>query len=169
MQGRRLRSTGRGTRPGPLIGLAVVSCAVAACSSAPSSSNTSASSAPSTSTSAVAPTTTQAPLTTTTTAAAVPSSPRPNADQAANVLVSDWAAGDKTGAMTVATPQAVSTLFALPYPNGLAIDRGCSTGGSTVTCTFGPPGGANPNDPIYSLSVTQAPAGWYVQSAQVLG
>ena len=71
-------------------------------------------------------------------------------------------------ALKVATTQAVTALFAVPYPNGLASARGCSTEGTPVTCSFGPPGGANPTDVIYSLDVVQAPNGlWYVSAAEV--
>jgi hypothetical protein len=110
------------------------------------------------------------PPPTTTTTIAIPSAPQPSADQAANALVSDWASGNRAGALTVATAPAVATLFALPYPNGLAIDRGCSTAFPPATCTFGPPGGANPNLPIYSLTLANAPNGnWYVSAVQVEG
>jgi hypothetical protein len=72
--------------------------------------------------------------------------------------------------LTVATAPAVAVLFAVAYPRGLAINRGCSTGSAPVTCTFGPPGGANPNLPIYSLTVATTPVGaWYVSAAQVEG
>jgi hypothetical protein len=116
-------------------------------------------------------TSTQSALGTTTTAPVTPVAPQPSADVAANAFINFWASGDKPDALRVATAQAVNTLFAVPYPGGdLAIDRGCSTGASPVTCTFGPPGGADPNDAIYSLSVTELPNGyWYVSSAQMEG
>jgi len=38
---------------------------------------------------------------------------------------------------------------------------------SPIVCTYGPPGGAAPTDPIYEIYVTQAPGGWYVSSAKV--
>lgn len=102
--------------------------------------------------------------------AALPPSPRPTADAAANALISAWSADNRTAAQSVASSQAVATLFAITYQPGLAIDRGCSAGLAPVTCTFGPPGGANPNDAIYSLSIAQTPqAGWYVASVQVEG
>lgn len=106
----------------------------------------------------------------TTTLPAIPVAPQPTADEAATALIANWGAGNRTVALSVATTQAVDNLFAAPYQAGLAIDRGCSNGTPPVTCTFGPPGGANPNDPIYSLSVSQAPnGGWYVSAAQVEG
>lgn len=124
-------------------------------------------SARSTTTSPRSPTTSQAP---TTTLPAIPVAPQPTAEEAAKALIANWGAGNRTVALSVATPQAVAALFAAPYQSGLAIDRGCSSGSPPVTCTYGPPGGANPNDPIYSLTVAQAPSGyWYVSAAQVEG
>lgn|GEM_PF-3525500 len=124
-------------------------------------------------TAAAAPTTTFAPTTTmaptTTVAPTIPVAPQPTADKAGIALVANWAAGNRTVALSVATVAAVDTLFAISYPRGLANDRGCSDGTPPVTCTFGPPGGANPNDPIYSLTVQQVPAGWYVSSVTVQG
>lgn len=113
------------------------------------------------------PSTTLAAPTTTTTAPAIPVAPQPSAEQAADALVANWAAGNRPVALSVATQGAVDTLFAVNYTSGLAIDRGCSDGAAPVTCTFGPPGGGNPDDPIYSLTVAQAPNGWYVSSVTV--
>lgn len=143
--------------------------ALASCSSGPGSSVTT-----TTSGAAAAPTTTSttkatAPTTTTTSAPAIPVAPQPTADRAANALISAWAAGNRPTALSVATAQSVATLFAVPYPAGLAIDRGCSVGAPSVTCSFGPPGGGNPNDALYSLTVTQAPGGWYVSNVQIEG
>jgi hypothetical protein len=124
--------------------------------------------APSKTDTTVPATTTTVPVTTTT--PAIPVAPQPTADVAANALIANWASGNRAVALRVATPQAVSSLFAATYQSGLAVDRGCSNGNPPVTCTFGPPGGANPNDPIYSLSVAQAPDGfWYVSTVQVEG
>jgi hypothetical protein len=116
--------------------------------------------------STIAPTTVPIPTTTT---FAIPEAPQPSAQDAASALVADWASGDMAKATTVATSVAVSTLFADPYPNGLAINRGCSTGSSPITCTFGPPGGGPTNDPIFQIMASQLPAGWYVSSVQILG
>lgn len=137
--------------------LAGAAALLAACSSSSTGSAAAGHSTPTTATTArPAPTTT-----------AVPSAPQSSADAAADALVDAWSNGDRAQALTVATPAAVATLFALPYQSGLAIDRGCSDGPPPTTCTFGPPGGADPNDPIYSLQVTQsASGGWYVISAQ---
>ena len=109
-------------------------------------------------------TTTSAPTTTTTTA--LPTALKPKAEDAATALVANWAAGNRAAALTVATSAAVTALFATPYASGLAIDRGCSTSFSPIVCTFGPPGGASPTDPIYQIDVTQAPGGWYVSSVK---
>ena len=111
-------------------------------------------------------TTTSASRTTTTTAVVLPTALQPSADGAATALVSNWATGNRSAALTVATPGAVATLFTLPYASGQALDRGCSTSFSPIVCTFGPPGGASPTDPIYEIDVTQATGGWYVSSVK---
>ncbi len=107
--------------------------------------------------------------TTTTTTVAVPSAPQPTADAAADALVNDWANGNRTAALTVATASAVSTLFAIAYPSGDATDRGCATAFPPATCTIGPPGGANPNLPIYSFTMASVSGGWYVSAVQIEG
>ncbi len=91
----------------------------------------------------------------------------PSAASSAAMLVSSWADGDRTAALAVATPSAVATIFAVPYPRGLAIDRGCSVAFSPIVCTYGPPGGASPNDAIFEIDVTQASGGWYVSAVKV--
>jgi len=112
-----------------------------------------------------ATTTSSAPRTTTT--VPLPPALKPGAEDAATTLVSNWETGNRAAALTVATPAAVTALFAVPYANGLAIDRGCSTSFSPIVCTFGPPGGASPNDPIYEIDVSQAAGGWYVSSVKI--
>jgi hypothetical protein len=134
---------------------------------------------PATVPSTAGPATTVGPATAPTTAPPVtappttswrPSAPQASPDAAAAALVDAWARADRATASSVATPEAVASLFAVPYPGpGLAIDRGCSTAFPPVVCTFGPPGGASPSDGIYQLTVSQTPAGWYVSSVQVLG
>jgi hypothetical protein len=105
--------------------------------------------------------------TTTTTAAPLPGALQPGAEAAATALVANWAAQNRTGALSVAMPAAVAALFADHYAAGLAVDRGCSTSFVPIVCTFGPPGGASPTDPIYQISVSQAAGGWYVSSVKV--
>jgi hypothetical protein len=105
--------------------------------------------------------------TTTTTAAPLPAALQPGAEAAATALVSNWATQNRTGALSVATPAAVTALFAEHYAAGLAVDRGCSTSFVPIVCTFGPPGGASPTDPIYQISVSQTAGGWYVSSVKV--
>ncbi len=84
-------------------------------------------------------------------------------------MVSAWATGNQAQALTVATPPAVATLWAAHYQSGMAIDRGCNVS-SPATCSFGPPGGASPSDPLYSITVSQAPSGgWYVTSVAIEG
>jgi hypothetical protein len=110
-------------------------------------------------------TTSSAPRTTTT--VALPTALQPGAEAAATALVSSCATGNKPAALTVATPAAVTALFAVPYASGLAIDRGCSSSFTPIVCTFGPPGGASPTDPIYEIDVSQASGGWYVSSVKI--
>ena len=122
-------------------------------------------------TTTAAPTTTTAttPTAPTTTAPAIPVAPQPSAQTAADALVSSWASRDRTTALRVATSQAVATLFAVPYPGGLAGSRGCTSAFPPIICTYGPPGGGNSNDPIYQVYVSQAGAYWYVSSVLIEG
>ena len=103
------------------------------------------------------------------TTSTIPAALQPSAEAAANALVSAWASGNKAQALSVATTQAVDSLFAIPYPTGLAIARGCTTAFPPIVCTYGPPGGGPTNASIFQLLVTQASDGWYVSSVQVLG
>jgi hypothetical protein len=118
-----------------------------------------------------ATTTTKASPTTTSTdpptTQALPAEPKPTAALAAADLISSWAAGNQAEALSVATTAAVSTLFAGHYVSGLVIDRGCSVAFSPIVCSYGPPGGADPTDPIYELYVVQSAGGWYVSSAKI--
>jgi hypothetical protein len=118
-----------------------------------------------------ATTTTKVSTTTTSTdpptTQAIPPAPKPTAAIAAADLISSWAAGNQAEALAVATAPAVSTLFAGHYVDGLAIDRGCSVAFSPIVCTYGPPGGAAPTDPIYELSVVQSAGAWYVSSVTI--
>jgi hypothetical protein len=106
-------------------------------------------------------------VTTTTTTVPIPVAPQPTAAGAAADLVASWASGNQAEALSVATAPSVSTLFAAHYSGGLAIDRGCSVAFSPIVCSYGPPGGANPTDPIYEIYVSQAAGGWYVSSVKV--
>jgi len=112
-------------------------------------------------------TTTTSSTSRTTTTMALPTALQPGAEAAATTLVSNWAAGNRTAALTVATQAAVTTLFAVPYASGQALDRGCSTSFTPIVCTFGPPGGASPTDPIYEIDVSQTAGGWYVSSVKI--
>jgi hypothetical protein len=119
--------------------------------------------AASTTTTTRAVTTTSAAPTTT---VAIPSALQPSAALAASRFIGSWAAGNQAEAATVGTESAVSSLFASHYTAGLVIDRGCSQAFSIV-CTYGPPGGASPTDPVYQIHVAQAAAGWYVASVVI--
>ena len=103
----------------------------------------------------------------TTAAPVIPPAPQPTAEAAATALVGYWASGNRSTALRVATPQAVATLFAVSYPSGLAVDRGCTSAFPPIICTFGAPGGGPVNAPIYQLYESQAPGGWYVGSVQI--
>ncbi len=111
-------------------------------------------------------TTTTAPVPTTA-APVIPPAPQASPEAAANALVGYWASGNRTTALRVATPQAVDTLFAVRYPSGLAINRGCTSAFPPIICTFGAPGGGPVNAPIYQLLESQAPGGWYVSSVEI--
>jgi len=121
--------------------------------------------APSSSSPPAPPTTTTVVPSTTST---LPVAPQPTAEDAADALVAAWASGDRAQALTVATPAAVDALFAVAYPKGLAIARGCSTAFPPIVCTYGPPGGGPTTAAIYQLSVSQGPGGWYVGTVEVL-
>jgi hypothetical protein len=110
---------------------------------------------------------TTVPRTPPTTAAWTASAPRPSPDAAAAALVSEWTAANRPLALTVASPPAVSTLFAVPYPAGAAISRGCTVAFPPIVCTYGPPGGASATDALFELYVAQSPAGWYVSSVLI--
>jgi hypothetical protein len=150
--------------------MAAVVGAAAACSTTPSTSTTTSTTTVSGTTStstASSTTTTTSPPVTTTTAPAIPTGLQSSADNAASALVSAWAAGNQARALSVATAQAVNTLFAVKYPGGLAISRGCSSSFSPIVCTYGPPGGGPTNAPIYQIYSVQVSGGWYVTSVQI--
>jgi hypothetical protein len=107
-----------------------------------------------------APTAAPAPATT----VYAPTSPLSSPDAAAAHLVSAWAAGDRAEAARVATPAAVSTLFASPYPAGYIQPRGCTDASvNPGTCTYR----NTQTNGIYEIGVSHVPAGWYVTSVTV--
>ena len=149
------------------LGVTAAACGTSQASAPPTQPTTTA--APTTTTTA-APTTTTTATTLpapTTTAPVVPPAPQPSAEIAANALVGYWATGNRATALRVATPDAVATLFAVPYPPGLAINGGCTSAFPPLICTYGPPGGGPTNAAIYQVYVTQTPAGWYVSKVQI--
>jgi hypothetical protein len=92
-------------------------------------------------------------------------SPQPGPQEAAAALVAAWAAGNRAAATQVAVPAAVKALFSVAYPGaGLTTSRGCSTQFPPIVCTYGPPGGGSPNDPVFEVYLKQAAPGWYVSS-----
>ncbi|MGA2520288.1 MAG: hypothetical protein ABSG81_05645 [Acidimicrobiales bacterium] len=158
-----------------LAALGVLGVLATACSStpaaAPSTSSTAATTAPTAATStSAAPavtTTTTSPPVPTTAAPAIPTGLQSSAANAAGALVSAWAADNTARALSVATSQSVTTLFANKYPGGLAISRGCSSSFQPIVCTYGPPGGGDSNDPIYQIYSSEVSGGWYVSSVQI--
>ena len=112
-------------------------------------------------------TTTSVPIHPTPTTVTLPTAPKATPDAAASAFVSSWSTGNRLAALSVATPTAATTLFAAHYASGLAIDRGCSTAFTPIVCTFGPPGGASPNDPIYQVLVSNSSGGWYVSAVKI--
>jgi hypothetical protein len=111
------------------------------------------------------PTTERSPPTT----AWVASAPQPSPDLAAAQLVEAWAEGKRAAAASVASPPAVAALFAAAYPGqSLALSRGCSSQFLPIVCTYGPPGGASPNDALFQVDASPTAGGWYVSSVRVL-
>lgn len=110
-------------------------------------------------------TTTVAPTSATTGASPTtvyqPSKPQTSPDAAAAALVSDWASGSRAAAATVASPQAVSTLFAIPYPGANLQNRGCTDSTTNPgTCTYR----NTDTNGLYEIGVSDAGRGWYVSS-----
>ena len=89
-----------------------------------------------------------------------PSAPQPSPDAAAARLISAWAGANQALATTVASPNAVSTLFAQPYPAGYLQARGCTQGANPGTCTYR----NTRTNGIYEVQVSQGAGGWYVSS-----
>lgn len=127
---------------------------VAGCGTS-STGHASATTSPSGTSTTAAPASTSTMASTTTTLALAPlSSP----DAAANALINAWRGGDRAGALRVALPAAVDSVF------GQAVqptnDRGCQDpiGGSS-TCAFMYGSG------LLTLQTTMVSGGWVVQSA----
>lgn len=141
-----------------MVAVAAGAWAVAGCSSA-KVSTTSTTPAPAT----LAPPDTAATTTTGATVPAVPPAPASSSEGAAVALTSAWGSGDRARAAQVATPAAVATLFALPYPRDNLQFRSCSNG-SPSTCTYR--NTASSTGEIYDLVVVQVTRGWYVTDVQ---
>ncbi|MDQ6783327.1 MAG: hypothetical protein M3063_07790 [Actinomycetota bacterium] len=140
---------------GRLLAVAAGTLIVAGCSSSrPTSTSTTL--APAT----LAPPDTAA-TTTASTGVITPSSPAASSDGAATALTSAWSSGDRARASQVATPGAIATLFALPYPRGNLQFRSCSAG-SPSDCTYR--NTASSSGELYDLAVVQVAKGWYVMS-----
>lgn len=96
----------------------------------------------------------------TTTTAWAPTAAQPSPDAAASHLISAWSTNNRSAAAAVASPQAVQTLFAQPYPVGYLQARGCTSGASPATCTYR----NTKTDGIYEIGVSSGASGWYVSS-----
>lgn len=105
------------------------------------------------------------PASTTTTA--VPAGPRSSASSAAQYLINSWENNDRPAAMRVATPAAVTALFARPYAGQTVVSRDCSLQFPPPVCSFGPSGGGSGS--LYQIFVTQVGSQWYVSSVAVEG
>ncbi len=105
------------------------------------------------------------PASTTTTA--VPAAPRSSASSAAENLINSWENNDRPAAMRVATPAAVTALFAKPYAGQTVVSRDCSLQFPPPVCSFGPSGGGSGS--LYQIFVTQVGSQWYVSSVAVEG
>ena len=146
-----------------LLSVTLLSVAVlAGCSSSRTGAGT-----PTTTASTVPASTTSAPPTTrkvTTTTVYAPTHLQTTPDAAAAALIAAWSTGSRATAATGATPAAVSTLFAQPYPAGFLQARGCTAASDNPgTCSY-----ANrQSGSLYQIVVTQIAAGWYVTSVTV--
>ncbi len=93
-----------------------------------------------------------------------PARPQPSPDAAALALIQAWAAGDRAAAAAVASPAAVATLLAVPYPAGFIQARGCTDPSvNPGTCTY-----ANrQSGSLYQMQLDRTASGWYVASVTV--
>lgn len=141
--------------PLPLAAAAViVLVALTGCSSGGSSAR------PPTTAPTVAATTTTAMPTTT---VYQPSSPQKTQDAAAAHLVAAWKAGDRVSALTDATPAAVDSTFAQPYPAGGVQFRSCSNAVAGPSfCDYR----IFATGALLELSVSMTPGGWEISAAQ---
>lgn len=102
----------------------------------------------------------------TSTTTPLPPDPSSSILGATTTLIQDWKSGDRSKADNVATPSAVTSLFASPYSGQTVILRGCSQI-PPIVCSYGPYGGSSPNLSLYQLTVTSDPGGWYVSAVTV--
>jgi hypothetical protein len=122
---------------------------------------------PTTEATTTVPPTTVPPATTTTTG--LPPDPQSSPETVSALLIHAWEKGDRAMAAEVATASAISVLFAAPYSGEALDDRGCgSPGPNPVVCSWGPPGGASPTNPLYNITVSPAGSAWYASTIQTL-
>jgi hypothetical protein len=65
----------------------------------------------------------------------------------------------------VATPAAVTAIFATPYTNQTVISRQCSVEFLPRVCSYGPNGGGA--GPLFEVDLLQSGSQWYVSGALV--
>jgi hypothetical protein len=140
-----------------LLAAAALPWAAAACGSGGKSPGASPTTTAAT-TSTTAPTTT-VPATTSTTAYK-PATTEPTPDDAAYQLVTAWGDGNRAQAARIASPAAVGSLFAIPYPGAYLQFRGCSSGFSPASCIYR---NVNANS-IIDVYATRVAGGWYISS-----
>lgn len=103
--------------------------------------------------------TTRPPATAPPTTVWTPKSTWATPDGAAAALVGAWSTGDRAAALRVARPDAVSALFASPYPAGYLQPRGCTDGSAQpATCTYR----NTETNGIYEIGSVKDAQGWYV-------
>jgi hypothetical protein len=160
------RRRGRGAAAVVAATLALAACgghrAAAPGATAPGATTSATTAAPTT----AAPTTT-APTTTapTTTTTALPPAPQTSPYDAAQAFIDGWVAAKRRFSASVATAEAVRTLFAHAYAGQTVTWRGCTTTFLPRVCSFGPYGGGSGT--LYQVSVRPEGPRWYVSSVAV--
>lgn len=109
-----------------------------------------------------APPTSAAPAPTTTIYSAT--APQASPDLAGSHLLAAWRTGDRAAALTAATPAAVDTVFAKPYPAGGVQPRSCAQAvAGPSACVY------RVNSGLLSLDAVAAGGGWIIQAATFEG
>ncbi|HMK98033.1 MAG TPA: hypothetical protein VK425_10840 [Acidimicrobiales bacterium] len=92
----------------------------------------------------------------------MPGSPQPDPTQASYELLDAWGDHARTLALRYASPAAVATLFAQPYPIGGFDFRGCSNppAGEPATCSV------RVGNNLLELSARPFAGGWGITAAE---